>query len=94
MGAMRQAGIPAAAGLYALDHNVERMAEDHANARTIADWLLASSAFELDPTTVQTNILVSGLAGAPGIPDAAAFVAACRQRGVLLNAFGARVVAR
>ena len=41
---------------------------------------------------MQTNILIFSLADAPGIPDAARFVAACRERGVLLNAFGARVV--
>jgi threonine aldolase len=91
-GAMRQAGILAAAGLYALDRNIERLAEDHANARVIADRLLASPAFELDADTVQTNILVFGLADVPDIPDAATFVAACRERGVLLNAFGPRVV--
>jgi len=91
-GAMRQAGILAAAGRYALAHNVARLADDHANARIIADGLLASPAFELDERTVQTNILIFSLADAPGIPDAARFVAACRERGVLLNAFGARVV--
>ncbi len=91
-GAMRQAGILAAAGLYALAHNVERLADDHANARLIAERLMASPAFRLDPATVQTNILVFDLADAPGAPDAAAFVAACRERGVLLNAFGPRTV--
>lgn len=91
-GAMRQAGILAAAGIFALAHNVERLADDHANARAIAEQLMASPAFELDPATVQTNILVFSLADAPGVPDAAAFVAGCRKRGVLLNAFGARVV--
>jgi len=91
-GAMRQAGILAAAGLYALEHNVERLADDHANARLIAEQLIASPAFDLDPATVQTNILVFDLADAPGVPDAAAFVAACRERGVLLNAFGPRTV--
>ncbi len=91
-GAMRQAGILAAAGLYALEHNVERLADDHANARMIAEALEASAAFRIQMTTVQTNILVFDLADAPGVPDAAAFVAACRERGVLLNAFGSRTV--
>jgi threonine aldolase len=91
-GAMRQAGILAAAGLYALEHNVERLADDHANARLIAEALNASSAFVVDMTTVQTNILVFDLADLPGVPDASAFVAACRERGVLLNAFGPRTV--
>ena len=91
-GAMRQAGFFAAAGSYALAHNVERLADDHANARRIADRLGSSAAIDLDPATVQTNILVFSLADTPGVPDAAAFVAACRARGVLLNAFGPRVV--
>jgi len=91
-GAMRQAGFLAAAGLYALDHNVERLADDHASARVIADALMASPAFALDPDTVQTNILVFDLVEAARVPDAAAFVAACGEHGVLLNAFGARTV--
>lgn len=91
-GAMRQAGFFAAAGLYALEHNVDRLADDHATAREIAERLNASRAFRIDMATVQTNILVFDLADAPGVPDAAAFVAACRERGVLLNAFGSRTV--
>ncbi len=91
-GAMRQAGILAAAGLYALEHNVERLADDHANARIVAEALLASPAFDLDPATVQTNILVFDLTDGAAITDAAVFVAACRERGVLLNAFGPRTV--
>jgi threonine aldolase len=91
-GAMRQAGVLAAAGLYALANNVDRLATDHANAGIIAERLAASPAFRLDPATVQTNILVFELSDAPGVPDAAAFVAGCRERGVLLNAFGARTV--
>jgi len=61
-GAMRQVGIFAAAGLYALDHNVERLAEDHANARVIAERVAESRHVLLDPATVRTNILVFGLA--------------------------------
>ena len=91
-GAMRQAGFLAAAGSYALTNNVERLADDHANARRIADRLMASPAIRLDAATVQTNILVFDLEPAPGVPDAATFVATCRERGVLLNAFGPRTV--
>jgi threonine aldolase len=55
-GAMRQAGIVAAAGLYALDHNVERLAEDHARARRLAEgWLAAGLAVDLDQ--VETNFV-------------------------------------
>jgi threonine aldolase len=85
-GAMRQVGILAAAGSYALAHNVDRLAEDHANARELAEALTTSSGIALDAGRVQTNILVFEVA------DSASFVAACRDRGVLLNAFGPRQV--
>jgi threonine aldolase len=85
-GAMRQTGILAAAGLYALEHNRERLAEDHANARLIGDVLARSRRVRLDPARVQTNIIVFGLA--PDAPAAATVVAQARERGVLLMAFG------
>jgi threonine aldolase len=91
-GAMRQAGILAAAGTHALDHHVERLAEDHANARLLADELLRGDDVELDRATVQTNIVVFALVERTGVPDAATFVERCRERGVLLNAFGPRTV--
>jgi threonine aldolase len=89
-GAMRQVGIFAAAGIFALDHNVERLAEDHAHARLIADRLSTSKKVVLDPGTVQTNILVFGLT--EDAPDAATVVARAKQRGVLIFAFGARII--
>ena len=91
-GAMRQAGILAAAGSYGLAHHVERLADDHANARLLAGELGRSDDIALDMATVQTNIVVFSLVERRGVPDAAAFVATCRERGVLLNAFGPRVV--
>ncbi len=89
-GAMRQAGILAAAGSYALAHHVDRLADDHANARLLADELLRGDDIEIDLATVQTNIVILSLVERRGVPDAAAFVAACRERGVLLNVFGPR----
>ena len=79
-GGMRQVGILAAAGLYALDHHVDRLADDHANARLLAD------ACGLDPETVDTNIVV--------VPrdDAAAFVAGAREGGVLVSPVGPTAV--
>ena len=56
-GAMRQAGILAAAGLYALDHHVDRLAEDHANARLFADRLSEVPGIVLDPPEVETNLV-------------------------------------
>jgi threonine aldolase len=91
-GAMRQAGILAAAGSYALANNVERLADDHANARLLAHELLRGDDILLDAATVQTNICVFSLVDRPGVPDAAAFVGRCRERGVLLNPFGPRIV--
>ncbi len=89
-GAMRQAGIFAAAGLHALEHHYDRLAEDHANARHIAGRLAQCPRVELDLATAQTNILVFGLG--PGAPDAATVVERARQRGVLLFAFGPRTL--
>lgn len=89
-GAMRQVGIFAAAGLYALDHNVDRLAEDHATARAIADRLATSPRVVLDPGAVQTNILVFGLTDTG--PDAATVVTRARERGVLIFAFGPRTI--
>ena len=89
-GAMRQAGIFGAAGLYALEHHYDRLAEDHANARLMADILIACKSISLDPATVQTNILVFDLAD--GAPDAPTLVARAREQGVLIIAFGPRRV--
>jgi len=57
-GGMRQAGILAAAGLYALDHNMERLAEDHRNARTFALMVGEMQGVTIDMSTVQTNIVI------------------------------------
>ena len=89
-GAMRQSGIFSAAGLYALDHNMDRLADDHANARLLGERLAASPRIVLDLATVQTNILVFSLA--PDAPDSATLVARAKERGVLLFAFGPRTV--
>ena len=89
-GAMRQVGIMAAAGLHALDHHMQRLADDHANARRIGERLAQSPRVRLDLATVQTNIIVFSLS--PDAPDAATVVARARERGVLVFAFGVRTV--
>jgi threonine aldolase len=89
-GAMRQAGILAAAALHALDRNLNRLVEDHANARRMAEILAESPRILLDPARVQTNILVFDLA--PDAPDAPTIVAEARERGVLIFAFGPRTI--
>ena len=58
---MRQAGVLAAAGLYALDHNVDRLAEDHARARALATALADCPRVSVDPATVETNIVLAAL---------------------------------
>jgi len=89
-GAMRQVGILAAGCIYALDHNLERLPEDHANARILAEQLSECPHIDLDLTTVQTNILVFHLL--EGAPDAAKFISKAKERGVLAVAFGPRTV--
>jgi threonine aldolase len=64
-GALRQSGILAAGCLYALDHNVERLAEDHLNARMLAEGLAALEGVRIDPAAVQTNIVIFGVEDAP-----------------------------
>lgn len=63
-GGMRQAGIMAAAGLYSLDHHVERLAEDHANAQLFASALRDIPGIEIVLTPVETNLVFFSLAGA------------------------------
>ncbi|HUB47527.1 MAG TPA: GntG family PLP-dependent aldolase [Acetobacteraceae bacterium] len=88
-GAMRQSGILAAAGLYALDHNLTRLAEDHANARLLADQVAGTRA-EIDLATVQSNIIIFRVP--EPLPDAAAVVRRAQEHGVLVSAFGVRTV--
>jgi threonine aldolase len=66
-GAFRQSGIVAAGCLYALDHHVERLAEDHDHARRLAEGLAAIGAITLDPDTIETNIVIFGVEDAPGL---------------------------
>jgi len=81
-GAMRQSGIVAAAGLYALDHHVERLADDHARARRLAEGLAALPGVDLDPATVETNIVIFA------VPDADAFTTALAAQDVVMSHFG------
>ena len=79
-GAMRQVGLLAAAGSHAITHHYERLADDHANARLIAERVAQSPRVRLDLATVQTNIVVFHLDAAA--PDAATVVSRARERGV------------
>lgn len=85
-GALRQAGIIAAAGVYALDHNIGRLGEDHANARLIAETICDARGVKLDLKTVQTNIIIVNLADSA--PDADEIAQRAKKSGVLLSVFG------
>ncbi|HWB57601.1 MAG TPA: GntG family PLP-dependent aldolase [Gaiellaceae bacterium] len=90
-GAMRQAGIVAAAGLYALDHNVERLADDHENARRLAEGL-ADAGLPVDLEQVETNFVLLDTARL-GL-EADEVLARLRGEGVLLSYAAGRGVLR
>jgi threonine aldolase len=84
-GGMRQAGILAAGGLYALEHNVARLREDHENARALATVLFALPGAKL-PFPTETNLVFADFPGR----DAAALAGKLREAGVLCNPEGSR----
>ncbi len=81
-GAMRQVGVLCAAGLYALEHHRARLADDHANARRLAEGVATLDGCAVDLATVQTNLVMIDVADAPAFADA------MRARGVLVSPFG------
>ena len=82
-GSMRQAGILAAAGIYALEHNVERLDEDHQNAKLLAERICSAPGLRLNPQEVETNILYLRLDPAEARMDARGLMQAMRERDVL-----------
>ena len=84
-GGMRQAGILAAAGIIALEKMTGRLAEDHANARYLAEQISQWTRAEIELDGVQTNIVMFHLADGG---DATAFLAALKQQGVLAGTVG------
>ncbi len=87
-GGWRQAGILAAAGLYALDHNIDRLADDHAAARSLAEAVADAAPEAVSVEDVETNIVVIGT----GAKTAADVVAAARDSGLSISAVGAHQV--
>ena len=87
-GGMRQVGVLAAAGLIALDRMVDRLAEDHANARTLAEGLSELSGLRCDLGRVQTNLVYFDVEAMP----AERFADECTKRGLLGGATGGRSV--
>lgn len=97
-GGMRQAGIIAAAGIVALNEMVDRLTEDHANAQLLAQGLAAIPGVTLDPARVQSDIVIfevdtPAMNGDYGQATATGgFLAALRERGVLMGSMGGRRV--
>ena len=87
-GGMRQAGIIAAGALHALEHHRERLADDHANARKLAEALAGVDGIEIDPSRVETNIVFFRLTSLP----AGKFAETLHQRGVHVLALGESTV--
>lgn len=83
-GGLRQAGILAAPGIFALTNMVERLAEDHENARFLAEHLIAMPGVTIDMETVQTNIVIADVGGL----EVDELVESLRLEGVLASAFG------
>ena len=87
-GGMRQAGILAGACLYALDHHVDRLADDHDNARALAQALSSVDRLRCDPARVETNIVVIEMS----LLSAPDFIARAAEQGVKLTAIDRRRV--
>lgn len=85
-GGMRQAGIVAAAGIYALDHHIERLKEDHQNAKRLASGLREIKGISIKPEEVETNILIFDVSGTGMTP--VQIRDAMKQEGVLIHAVG------
>ena len=89
-GAMRQAGIVAAAGVYALEHHVDRLADDHANAPRLAEGL-AEAGLPVDPDEVETNFVLLD-AGALGLTVAGVRGPSARRGRAALPGGAARAI--
>ncbi|HEY1785863.1 MAG TPA: GntG family PLP-dependent aldolase [Pirellulales bacterium] len=89
-GGMRQAGVLAAAALYALEHNVDRLALDHAHAAHLAEVIAHTEGLELCPSRVETNIVIFRVDAHLG--SAAEFCAVLKDRGLLVLPIGQRLV--
>jgi threonine aldolase len=89
-GGMRQAGVAAAAALYALEHNVERLAEDHKNARVIARAVADTPGLRLHPPEVDTNLIWFRVD--PELGTAKDVAAALKQHGILVSTPGPQTI--
>jgi threonine aldolase len=89
-GAMRQVGYMAGACVFAMDHHIDRLAEDHANARLLGEAVAAVPGFKLAPPRVETNLVwfdvEPAFGAAPGV------VARLKEKGLLVSALGSQTV--
>ncbi|MFQ5842750.1 MAG: low-specificity L-threonine aldolase [Thermodesulfobacteriota bacterium] len=89
-GGMRQVGIIAAAGIYALDHHIDRLALDHANAKKLAQGLFQIDGVKIDPNSVETNIVIFDASETGTDPHR--IVEALGERGILMIPFGKTLI--
>ena len=89
-GGMRQAGVVAAAALYALEHHLERLTEDHRHARILAQAIADTPGLRLDPPEVETNLVFFEVD--PELGSAQDVTAALQQHGILVHATGPRTI--
>ncbi len=89
-GAMRQAGILAAAGRYAIAHHIERLADDHERAKRLAAGIADAAPGVADPDEVETNIVMLDVSGVP--IDAVTLAAVCEEEGVLVSCMASQWV--
>jgi threonine aldolase len=85
-GGMRQVGVLAAAALHALDHHIDRLADDHRNAKVIAGAIADTPGLRLDPPQVETNLIWFNIERE--VATAAELAARLKERGVLIHAAG------
>jgi threonine aldolase len=89
-GTMRQAGIIAAGALYALDHHIDRLAEDHANAQRLGEIIQSIDELELRPAEIDSNIVI--FAVDPRLGTANEFATALKERGLLMLSVGPQLI--
>lgn len=89
-GGMRQAGVAAAGALYALEHHVDRLAEDHRNAQVIAQAIARTPGLRLEPPEVETNLIWFQVD--PELGTAKDVATTLKQRGVLVHAAGPQTI--
>jgi threonine aldolase len=89
-GSMRQVGIIAAGALHALEHHVDRLSEDHANAQLLADAFAGTDGFALECGPVETNLVWVSVA--PAVGTAAEVAAFLRSRDILVAVLGSQVL--